>query len=95
MPIPLLIRLPMAALIVAWGAHTDRRWVVPVGVTLALPVLWPSGFAVLAACLATSSLAGAPLIRVGRHEVDRDPSSPIVSGGDGPTVPVTERTTGT
>jgi hypothetical protein len=94
-PIPLLVRLPMAALIVAWGARTDRRWAVPVGVTLALPVLWPSGFAVLAACLATSSLAGAPLIRLGTHEVDRDPPSPIVSGGDGSTVPVTERTTGT
>jgi hypothetical protein len=27
----------------------DRRWTVPVGATLALPVLWPSGFAILAA----------------------------------------------
>lgn len=50
-PIPLWIRLPAAAAIVAWGGLTDRRWTVPVGVTLALPVLWPSGFAVLAACL--------------------------------------------
>jgi hypothetical protein len=47
---------------------------VPVGVTLALPVLWPSGFAVLAACLATSSLAGAPLIRLRTGESRPEPA---------------------
>jgi hypothetical protein len=47
--IPLFIRLPVAATIVAWGALTDRRWTVPVAATLALPILWPSGLAVLAA----------------------------------------------
>ena len=48
-PIPLPIRLVAAVVVVAWGARTDRRWTVPVAVTLGLPVLWPSGFAVLAA----------------------------------------------
>jgi hypothetical protein len=47
--IPLLIRLPLAALVVAWGGRTGRPWTVPVGATLALPILWPSGFAILAA----------------------------------------------
>jgi hypothetical protein len=47
--IPLLIRLPLAGLLVAWGGLTDRRWTVPVAATLALPILWPSGLAVLAA----------------------------------------------
>jgi hypothetical protein len=47
--VPLLVRLPIAALIVIWGARTDRRWTVPVAATLALPILWPSGLAVLAA----------------------------------------------
>lgn len=47
--IPLLLRLPLAGLIVAWGGLTDRRWTVPVAATLALPILWPSGLAVLAA----------------------------------------------
>ncbi|MEO8228250.1 MAG: glycosyltransferase family 87 protein [Chloroflexota bacterium] len=47
--IPLLVRLPVAVLLVAWGALTDRRWTVPVAATLALPILWPSGLAVLAA----------------------------------------------
>ena len=48
-PVPLWLRLPAALLLVAWGGHTDRRWTVPVAATLALPVLWPSGLAVLAA----------------------------------------------
>ena len=41
--------------LVAWGALTDRRWTVPVAATLALPVLWVSGFAICAA-LASASL---------------------------------------
>jgi hypothetical protein len=48
-PIPLVVRLPVAAAVVAWGARTDRRWTVPVAATLGLPILWPSGLAVLAA----------------------------------------------
>jgi hypothetical protein len=56
-PMPLLLRLPAAAAIVAWGALTNRRWTVPVAVTLALPILWLNGFAVLAA---VPALLGAP-----------------------------------
>src|SRR6185369_17822292 len=37
--IPLLVRLPLAVAIVAWGAATDRRWTVPLAATLALPVM--------------------------------------------------------
>ena len=48
-PVPLALRLPAALLLVAWGARRDRPWTLPVGATLALPVLWPSGLAVLAA----------------------------------------------
>ncbi len=48
-PLPLWVRLPAALALVAWGGLTDRSWTVPVAATLALPVLWPSGLAVLAA----------------------------------------------
>jgi len=48
-PPPLLVRMPVAVLVIAWGALTNRRWAVPVGAFLALPVIWPSGFALLAA----------------------------------------------
>jgi hypothetical protein len=48
-PPPLVARLPIALAVVAWGAWTSRRWTVPVAAFLALPVIWPSGFAFLAA----------------------------------------------
>ena len=47
--IPLLIRLPAAAVLVIWGARTDRKWTVPMAAAFAMPVLWISAFAVLAA----------------------------------------------
>jgi hypothetical protein len=50
LPIPLALRLPVAAVLVAWGGRTDRRWTVPAAATLALPVPWFSGLAILA-CL--------------------------------------------
>jgi hypothetical protein len=74
-PIPLLVRIPVAAVVVTWGALTDRRWTVPVAVTLALPVLWPSGFAVLAGCLALSPWAGRAWFR--------SPSGPGTIGDSG------------
>lgn len=48
-PPALILRLPMAGVVVAWGAWTDRRWAVPIAAFLALPVIWPSGFALLLA----------------------------------------------
>ena len=47
--IPLLLRLPLAAVLVAWGARTDRKWTVPLAAALAMPVLWIAAFSVLAA----------------------------------------------
>ena len=53
-PIPLLVRLPVAVALVVWGARTDRRWVVPVAGMIALPALWYGGFSMLLATLALS-----------------------------------------
>jgi hypothetical protein len=73
-PIPVPIRMAMSAVIVWWGARTDRRWVVPIAVVLSLPIIWFHGLAVLVACI--------PLWREDRrrHEaagaaVDRDDTS--------------------
>jgi len=38
---PLWLRLGAAALLVFWGARTDRRWVVPLAVAVSMPVIWP------------------------------------------------------
>jgi hypothetical protein len=54
-PPPLVIRLPVAVLVVAWGALTDRPWTVPVAAMLALPILWPHGLVV--------ALGAVPLVR--------------------------------
>jgi hypothetical protein len=69
-PIPVPIRMAVSAVIVWWGARTDRRWVVPVAVALSLPIIWFHGLAVLVACIplwrvdrarrAVGALAGEP-----------------------------------
>ena len=51
-PIPLLLRLPVAVAVVVWGARTDRRWTVPVASMLALPALWYGGLTMLLAVVA-------------------------------------------
>jgi hypothetical protein len=46
MPLTLALRLPIAAALIAWGARTDRRWTVPIGVMLAQPDIGLGGFVV-------------------------------------------------
>ena len=50
--VPLWPRLIAAALLITWGARTNRRWTVVVGATLALPVLWFHGLAMLVGIVA-------------------------------------------
>jgi hypothetical protein len=73
-PIPLWLRLPVAAAIVVWGARSDRRWAVPVAAMLALPALWYGGLSIL---LAVIPLRDRPL-RPGKA----DPGAP--AGPPGP-----------
>jgi hypothetical protein len=53
-PIPLLVRLPAAALLIVWGARTDHPWTLPAGAMLALPVLWLVGLAMITGAFAVS-----------------------------------------
>jgi hypothetical protein len=46
---PLWLRVMVAALIVVWGARTDRRWVVPVATMVAMPIIWVTTPAILVA----------------------------------------------
>jgi hypothetical protein len=46
---PLLYRLPVALLVVGWGAKTDKRWTLPIAMVLASPVMWLGTFTMLAA----------------------------------------------
>ena len=51
LPIGLAPRLGAATVVVVVAALTDRRWLVPVAVALAMPVVWLNSLAVLAACV--------------------------------------------
>jgi hypothetical protein len=51
-PIPFLVRLPVAIVVVVWGARTNRRWTVPVAGMVALPALWYGGLTMLLAVVA-------------------------------------------
>jgi Glycosyltransferase family 87 len=46
---PLWLRLPIAAALAFWAGQTNRAWLVPVAVFLALPVLWLQGLAIVTA----------------------------------------------
>jgi hypothetical protein len=50
-PLPLVVRLPFAVVLVVWGARTNHRWTVPVSAMLALPALWYGGLSIMVATL--------------------------------------------
>ena len=55
-PVPFIVRCPIAVVLVVWGARTNRRWTVPISAMLALPVLWFGGLSII---IATLPLLGA------------------------------------
>lgn len=57
LPVPVWIRLPLVAVLIVWGARSNRRWVLPVGVCLSLPTVWINTPTILVAIL--------PLLAVG------------------------------
>jgi hypothetical protein len=78
LPVPLLVRLPLAALIVLWGARRDARWTVPVAAAISVPALWPGAFAILAACWplrSTKSLQPSPDRATQRTAIDVQPAT--------------------
>jgi hypothetical protein len=50
-PIPFLVRAPIAAVLALWGGWTNRRWTVPVAAVIALPIIWIHGLAMLVALI--------------------------------------------
>ena len=47
-PLPWLVRLPVALVLAVVAARWDRAWLLPIGVMLALPNVWTSSLALLA-----------------------------------------------
>lgn len=56
LPVPLHLRAPIALALIVWGARTDRRWTIPVAMTLAMPIVWFNSPTILVALLAPMSL---------------------------------------
>jgi len=81
--IPLLIRVPVAAAVVVWGALTNRKWTVPLSAALAMPVLWISAFSVLMAVFAVNrpELAERSTEKRAAAEEAKAASEPMVVGG--------------
>jgi hypothetical protein len=48
-PLPLMVRLPIAIGLVVVAAWTNRAWVLPIGIMVGLPNVWTSSTALLAA----------------------------------------------
>lgn len=71
LPIPLLVRLPVAVLVIVWAALKGWRWLLPVGVLLAMPVIWWGGFSILAASVALERDRFERLLGVGRGPAAR------------------------
>lgn len=59
-PIPLLVRLPLAIALVVWGARTDRRWTVLVAALVALPAIWYGSLSMLIGLFAIDRLRADP-----------------------------------
>jgi hypothetical protein len=51
-PIPLVARLPVAIAVIAFAAWRGERWLLPIGVLLAMPVIWWGSLALLTASVA-------------------------------------------
>jgi len=51
LPVPVWVRLPIVAALIVWGARSNRRWVLPVGVCLSLPTVWLNTPTILVAIL--------------------------------------------
>jgi hypothetical protein len=52
LPGPLWLRVLAGGVIVVWGARTDRRWTVPVGSAIAVPVGWFTFTAIIVVAVA-------------------------------------------
>lgn len=68
-PIPLLPRLAVAGVLVAVAAWTDRRWLLVIACTLAMPVLWFTALAPLVAV--PGLLPRSPAVRLSLAATER------------------------
>jgi hypothetical protein len=65
----------LAAVVVVWGARTDRRWTVPLAALLAMPTIWINSPTMLVAVLpliaAGAATPAGRWLRESRQAADR------------------------
>jgi hypothetical protein len=71
---PLLVRLPLAVLVVAVAARTDRKWLLPVACFLAVPNPWAVTAAVIGASVAMFGNSAAGSVRPSERSAGSDRS---------------------
>ncbi|HYI22172.1 MAG TPA: glycosyltransferase family 87 protein [Candidatus Limnocylindrales bacterium] len=79
--ISIWVRLPIAALVIVFAARTDRRWLVPVGCWLAMPVLWWGSLSMLIAVVALERRRIEAWLVAALAKVGRRPQEPRPIGG--------------
>jgi hypothetical protein len=81
LPIPIWLRLPVAAALIIWGARKDKPWTVAAAVAISVPALWPGSFSILAAAWALRSRP--PAAATASHETHgyHAPDAPHSRGG--------------
>lgn len=72
---PLLLRLPVALLLLVWAAPRDARWALPIVVLLAMPNIWWHSLSILAASVALHPAWSAQTARTPRTLVVKSSSS--------------------
>ncbi len=72
-PLPLMVRLPIAVVVIVVGGLTGRAWLVPIGVMVGLPNVWTSSTALLAAVPALWAWRPAPR----REDHAHSPDGPV------------------
>jgi hypothetical protein len=81
--LPLSWRVVVAAVVIVWGARNDRRWAVPLGAFLALPVTWYTGLSLLAGMLPLVSHRPWWAQITGRNDRDGGTTADRVGRGEG------------
>ena len=82
-PVPLIVRGPIAAAIVAFGATRNWRWTVPVAAAVGMPALWPVNLTILVAVLPLSSR----LSRIAGASPTRASTAPPAGSPEGAMLP--------
>ncbi len=84
--VPLAIRLLIAVAIIVWGARSNRRWVLPIAILIALPVLYPHAPTILIALVPLITLPTIAESRSAGVHLAHWPGRWLRRGVPGPTV---------